>query len=87
MLYSLKDSIATLAREEPSRDAEVERRLRRQLAGCHVPGASRFTIQAKDNHVAIQGTVRSYYFKQLCLNACRQAAGDHRIVDQLTVAE
>jgi len=87
MPYSLEDPVLNKARVQRSANAEVEHRLRRHLANCHVPGSSRFTIQATGDSVAIRGTVGSFYFKQLCLNACRQAAGTHRIVDQLSVVE
>lgn len=67
-------------------DHELERRVRIFLANRHVPDLMRLKVQVENGQVTMQGSVRSFYHKQLVQDCCRRVAGVRGFVDRVNVA-
>jgi osmotically-inducible protein OsmY len=65
-------------------DNELKRRIELFLQQKGVSSLPRLSISVEGGHVLLQGTVRSFYERQLCL-CCQHVAGVLRVVDDLKV--
>ena len=65
-------------------DGDLRRRVELFLQQKGVTSLPRLTIDVNGGHVILQGTVRSFYERQLCL-CCRHVAGVMRVIDELKV--
>ena len=61
-------------------DRELQRRISNFLENRRLPH-SKLRIDAKNGVVMLQGTHRSFYHKQLCINCCQRVAGVVRLID------
>jgi hypothetical protein len=66
-------------------DRELQRRITIFLENRCLPHASKLRIDAKNGVVTLQGTHRSFYHKQLCINCCQRVAGVVRLIDATQV--
>lgn len=69
----------------PEANADLRLRVSQYMADRHMPGLKRVRIDAADGVVTLDGTVGSYYEKQLCQNICRRVAGVVRLIDNVNV--
>ena len=67
-------------------DLELQRRVVSFLADSNMPGLRQLKVHAADGTVTINGTVRTYYEKQLSQQRCKRVAGVVRLVDQIEVS-
>lgn len=65
-------------------DSDLKRRVELFLQQKGVSSLPRLTIDVKGSQVLLQGTVRSFYERQLCL-CCQHVAGVTRLIDDLKV--
>ncbi len=65
-------------------DGDLKRRIELFLQQKGVSSLPRLSIEVQGSHVVLQGTVRSFYERQLCL-CCRHVAGVTRLIDDLKV--
>ena len=65
-------------------DNELKRRIELFLQRKGVSSLPRLNIEVEGGQVMLQGTVRSFYERQLCL-CCQHVAGVLRVVDELKV--
>ena len=66
-------------------DENLERRIANFLWQRRVPSLQHVEVEVTNGTAVLQGTVRSFYEKQLCLNCCQRVAGVRRIIDKLEV--
>lgn len=66
-------------------DVELQRRIRIFLQSRRVPRSMDLKIEAKNGVVTLQGTHRSFYHKQLCINCCQRVAGVVQLIDATKV--
>ena len=67
-------------------DLELQRRVVSFLADSNMPGLRQLKVHAADGTVTLNGTVRTYYEKQLSQQRCKRVAGVIRLVDQIEVS-
>lgn len=67
-------------------DGELQRRVTNFLAGRHMPGLRKLTVEVADGTVTLFGRVASYYEKQLGVHCCQRVAGVMRVVDRVDVS-
>ncbi len=65
-------------------DSDLKRRVELLLQQKGVSSLPRLNIEVEGGQVMLQGTVRSFYERQLCL-CCQHIAGVSRVVDELKV--
>ncbi len=65
-------------------DSDLKRRVELFLQQKGVSSLPRLKIEVEGGQVMLQGTVRSFYERQLCL-CCQHVAGVLRVVDELKV--
>ena len=70
-----------LVAKSAAADNELQRRIANFLLNRQLPQSSKLRIDAKNGVVTLQGTHRSYYHKQLCINCCQRVAGVVRLID------
>jgi osmotically-inducible protein OsmY len=80
--FSSTPSVVSKATVE---DRDLERRVVSYLLGRHVPSLRHLAVQANNGTVTLQGSVRSFYEKQLCQHCCQRVAGVVRLVDDIVV--
>ena len=66
-------------------DQDCTPRVTTFLLAHQIPALRRVQVQATGGSVILQGTLRSFYQKQLCMNCCRHVAGVIEVVDRLAV--
>lgn len=66
-------------------DLELQRRVASFLADSNMPGLRQLKVHAADGTVTLNGTVRTYYEKQLSQERCKRVAGVIRLIDQIEV--
>jgi osmotically-inducible protein OsmY len=66
-------------------DRELQRRISSFLLNRRFPTTSKLKIDAHNGVVTLQGTHRSFYHKQLCINCCQRVAGVVRLIDSTRV--
>ena len=67
-------------------DLELQRRVVSFLADSNMPGLRQLKVHAADGTVTLNGTVRTYYEKQLSQERCKRVAGVIRLIDQIEVS-
>jgi len=78
---------ATLkAKLDTDRDIDLRRRVVSFLTDSNMPGLRQLRVDAVDGIVTLNGTVRTYYEKQLSQQRCKRVAGVVRLIDQVEVA-
>lgn len=65
-------------------DSDLKRRVELFLQKKGIASLPSINIQVEGGQVTIQGTVHSFYERQLCL-CCQHVAGVSRVVDELKV--
>ena len=65
-------------------DSDLKRRVELFLQLKGVSSLPRLSIEVEGGQVLLQGTVRSFYERQLCL-CCKHVAGVLKVVDELKV--
>lgn len=65
-------------------DSDLKRRVKLFLQQKGVWSLPLLNIEVEGGQVMLQGTVRSFYERQLCLS-CQHVAGVSRVVDELKV--
>ena len=75
-----------LAKGETDRDVDLRRRVVSFLTDSNMPGLRQLRVDAVDGIVTLQGTVRTYYEKQLSQQRCKRVAGVVRLIDNVEVA-
>ena len=65
-------------------DSDLKRRVELFLQLKGVSSLPRLSIEVEGGQVMLQGTVRSFYERQLCL-CCQHVAGVLKVVDELKV--
>ena len=65
-------------------DSDLKRRVELFLQQKGVASLPRLNIQVEGGQVLLQGTVRSFHERQLCL-CCQHVVGVLRVVDELKV--
>jgi osmotically-inducible protein OsmY len=70
-----------------SRDRDLKQRVKSYLFGQHVSDLRRVAIDADGGVVTLRGNVKTFHYKQLCLNCCQRVAGVVKIDDQIQVAQ
>jgi osmotically-inducible protein OsmY len=65
-------------------DGDLKRRVELLLQQKGVSSLPRISIEVEGGHVMLQGTVRSFYERQLCL-CFQHVPGVLRVVDELKV--
>jgi osmotically-inducible protein OsmY len=89
-LQAQVDAISSLLEAPPvaksaGADHELQRRISNFLLNRRLPKSSKLRIDAKNGVVTLQGTHRSFYHKQLCINCCQRVAGVVRLIDATRV--
>ena len=69
------------------RDRELEQRVRNYLHGHHIPALRRLDVTAQSGTVTLQGSVTTYYEKQLSQQCSRRVAGIRQLVDNVVVRQ
>lgn len=75
-----------LAKSETDRDVDLRRRVVSFLTDSNMPGLRQLRVDAVDGIVTLQGTVRTYYEKQLSQQRTKRVAGVVRLIDNVQVA-
>lgn len=65
---------------------ELQRRVRSFLSN-RLPKSSRLRVEADNGVVTVQGTHKSFYHKQLCINCCQRVAGVVQLIDMSKVVQ
>ena len=65
-------------------DSDLKRRVELFLQKKGVTSLPKLKIEVESGQVMLQGTVRSFYERQLCI-CCQHVAGVSRVVDELKV--
>jgi osmotically-inducible protein OsmY len=73
-----------IAAPTESAAVDLKNRITSFLNGRGVP-SSRLNIEVMGGTVTLQGSVSTFYQRQLCISCCQHVAGVLRLVDQLTV--
>lgn len=74
------------AKLDTDRDVDLRRRVVSFLTDSNMPGLRQLRVDAVDGIVTLNGTVRTYYEKQLSQQRCKRVAGVVRLIDQVEVA-
>ena len=67
-------------------DENLERRILNFLWQRHVPSLQNVAVEVHKGSVILQGTVASFYEKQLCISCCQRVAGVLKIIDDIKVS-
>lgn len=70
-----------------SEDSQLARRVRLFLASQPRASLRYLQVQASGSTVRIWGLVTTFYERQLALQASRQVAGVHQLIDEIIVQE
>ncbi len=68
-----------------SADNEIQRRVGNYLKSRLFLSAATLRIKAANGVVTLQGSVRSFYHKQLCIHCCQRVAGVVQLIDDTHV--
>jgi osmotically-inducible protein OsmY len=79
--------IATNEQIGHSADDDLARRVINYLHSKGIRSLREVSVEASRGTVLMQGTVGSFYEKQLCLNCTRRVAGVIELVDEIEVRE
>jgi osmotically-inducible protein OsmY len=80
------DMGATLtAKNGTDRDLDLRRRVVSFLTDSNMPGLRQLRVDAVDGIVTLDGTVRTYYEKQLSQQRTKRVAGVVRLIDRIEV--
>lgn len=77
--------VALKAKLDADRDVDLRRRVVSFLTDSNMPGLRQLRVDAVDGIVTLNGTVRTYYEKQLSQQRCKRVAGVVRLIDQVEV--
>ncbi len=64
---------------------EIKRRIINLLCQRGVSSVQRLNIEVENGTVIVQGTVASFYERQVCLSCCQHVPGVFRLVDEIKV--
>jgi len=78
--------VALKAKLDTDRDIDLRRRVVSFLTDSNMPGLRQLRVDAVDGIVTLNGTVRTYYEKQLSQQRCKRVAGVVRLINQVEVA-
>jgi osmotically-inducible protein OsmY len=70
---------------ESTEDERLAKRVRKSAVGRIPLAAQNIRVDAAQGTVTLSGRVRSYYHKQLWLNAAQRVVGVERVVDKIEV--
>jgi osmotically-inducible protein OsmY len=79
-------AVAMTKNLEPSDNERLVTRVRKSAVARIPLAAQNVRVDAAEGMVILSGRVRSYYHKQLWLNATKRVAGVERVIDKIEVA-
>jgi osmotically-inducible protein OsmY len=71
---------------EPSEDERLAKRVLKSAVARIPLAAQKVRVDAAQGTVTLTGHVRSYYHKQVWLNAAQRVVGVERVIDKIEVA-
>jgi hypothetical protein len=70
----------------PSRNCDLERRVRVSLENRNVHAIRGLDVEAEGTTVRLKGSVKSYYTRQLLVHGCLGVPGVRTVIDEISVA-